>query len=174
MIHSLILHFSLFLLWRSSRADPYGIVIFTWFIEMSFCLFLASLRPALTHVWFQKDNSLSPFSFFFFTFHAFHDHRRLEIGRAIGKVNLISSCFSPCGRGSSWIEQTYLTLPGWSGGKKSEWKGHKRLDHVVVHLRLRKLCSRPQDMRNTRLQIVCVCVCLVDTHRSEMHTLERA
>lgn len=57
-----------------------------------------------------------------------HDHRRLEIGPAAGENR---SFFPTRDRGSSWIERTYLTLPGWNGGKKGR-KRHKRFDYIHV------------------------------------------
>lgn len=57
------------------------------------------------------------------------------------------SFFPARDRGSSWIERTYLTLPGWNVKERNQGFGRRRKTWLYtrgVHVRPRKLCSRPQ------------------------------
>lgn len=111
------------------------------------CLFLASFRLTLHTRPISKGHfPFVRFPLFFFSLlrsRDDHDYRRLEIGRGQGRIDFSSPARD---RGSSWIERTYLTLPGWNGGKKSGEVGEDTKDLIAccTHLRPRKLCSRPR------------------------------
>lgn len=77
-----------------------------------------SFRLALIHARFQDTFTFAPRS-------------STTRDRPRGPAGENRSFFPTRDRGSSWIERTYLTLPGWNGGKKG-WKRHKRLDYIHI------------------------------------------